>query len=146
MGKNNLVSIYGTNEKGNRLCKECLIYKDETNFYKNPNYPQGLTYLCKPCFKKHKMKTKLEKKQSRINKRDLKTLPDTRMARMTQCSKEDYLKMYEFLRCIGYDPNGDIALQFSKKYGTVYESRKIVNQNLYLPDGNKNPLHRTYKG
>ena len=37
MGKNNLVSIYGTNEKGNRLCKECLIYKDETNFYKNPN-------------------------------------------------------------------------------------------------------------
>ena len=32
-----MVAIYGTNEKGNRLCKECLIYKEESNFYKNPN-------------------------------------------------------------------------------------------------------------
>ena len=146
MGKNNLVAIYGTNEKGNRLCKECLIYKEESNFYKNPNYPQGLTYLCKPCFNKHKKKTKLEKQQSRDRKNDLKNIPDTGMAKMTQCSKQDYKMMYEFLNTIGYDPKQDIAKQFADKWKVTYKKRERKDENLYNSEGKKNPLHRTWKG
>lgn len=146
MGKNNLSSIYGTNEKGNRLCKECLIYKEESNFYKNPNYPQGLTYLCKPCFNKHKMKTKLQRQQEKMEKIKLHTLPEVQMARMTQCSKEDYKLMYEFLRGVGYDPTNNIAKQFSEKWGVSYKERKPKDNSYYLFDGKKNPLHRTWKG
>jgi hypothetical protein len=145
MGKNNLISIYGTNEKGLRLCKQCLIHKDSSNFYKSDKYPDGKMYKCKICFQEYRTKTKSQRKQEKMEKIKLHTLPDVQMAKMTQCSKEDYLKMYEFLRGLGYDSNGNIGLQFSERYNTVYKPRDKNNQNLYLPDGTKNPLHRTYK-
>jgi hypothetical protein len=145
MGKNNLISIYGTNEKGLRLCKQCLMYKDPSNFYKSDKYPDGKMYKCKICCYEYKTKTKEQRKKERIEKIKLNTLPDVQMARMTQCSKEDYEFMYEFLRGIGYDPSKDIAKQFAEKWGVDYKARRPQDYSYYLFDGSQNPKHRTFK-
>lgn len=146
MGKNNLIATYGTNEKGLRLCKQCLTYKDPSNFYKSDKYPDGKMYKCKICFYEYKIKPKSQRQQERMEKIKLNTLPEVKMAKMTQCSKEDYELMYEFLRGVGYDPTKNIASQFAEKWGVQYKERKPQDQSYYLFDGNKNPLHRTYKG
>ena len=139
--------IYRTDEDGNRLCKKCKYTKPHSNFYKCPKREGGLMYVCKSCFRTTDRSTiKVNPKPKIDNKTYLRSLPEVQMARMTQCSKEDYLFMYEFLRRVGYDPNGNIGLQFSERHGTVYQERKRLDQNLYLPDGNKNPLHRSWKG
>jgi hypothetical protein len=137
--------LYKTDEDGNRLCKKCKYTKPQDNFYKCPKHTGGFMYMCKCCFR--------TKDRSTINvnptpkyKTYLRDLPEVKMPRMTQCSKQDYLFMYEFLRRVGYDPNQNIALQFSERHGTVYQERKKLDQNLYLPDGNKNPLHRSVNG
>jgi uncharacterized protein (DUF1919 family) len=146
MGKNNLISVYGTNEKGLRLCSQCLIYKEPINFYKSDKYPDGKMYKCKICFQEYRTKTKAQRKQERMEKIKLNTLPDVQMAKMTQCSKEDYELMYEFLNRVGYDPTKNIAKQFAEKWGVKYKERRPQDHSYYLSNGKKNPLHRTWKG
>lgn len=139
--------LFWTDEDGNRLCRTCGYKKPSDLFFKSKKHPEGIMYVCKNCFQiKDKSLIRVNPEYYDKYKNDLRSLPDTGMAKMTQCSKEDYLKMYEFLRGLGYDSNGDIGLQFSERHNTVYKPRDKKDQNLYLPDGTKNPLHRTYKG
>jgi hypothetical protein len=68
--------------------------------------------------------------------------------RLNGVSKEDYLQMYEFLRGIGYDVDGDVHRQFLDKWNPhvkgkkmKYKKRTLVKQiNIFLPNGERNPI------
>jgi len=102
----------------------------------------GYTYLCKICYIENRNRVKEPKP---VKKEKIKPQKDD-MAKMTQCSKQDYMDMYKFFETIGYDITQNISKQFCDKYNLKYKDRAFKDNSLYLPDGKRNPLHRTWKG
>jgi hypothetical protein len=131
-----------TGEDGKRECRECNKRKTLNFFYKSTNYVDGYSYLCRRCFTDKKNRVKEPKP---VNKEKIKSSKDD-MAKMTVCSKQDYMDMYAFFEKIGYDITKNISQQFCDKYDLTYRERRNQDLSLYLPDGNKNPLHRRVKG
>jgi hypothetical protein len=131
-----------TGEDGKRECINCKKRKELNHFYKSYNYVDGYTYLCKMCYIEHRNKVKepkAAKKEKIIPQKD-------DMAKMTQCSKQDYMDMYDFFKTIGYDITQDISQQFCEKHDLKYKHRRPQDFSLYSSDGKKNPLHRSMKG
>ena len=131
-----------TGEDGKRECRDCKKRKELNHFYKSYNYVDGYTYLCKICYIENRNRVKEPKP---VKKEKIKPQKDD-MAKMTQCSKQDYMDMYKFFETIGYDITQNISKQFCDKYNLKYKDRAFKDNSLYLPDGKRNPLHRTWKG
>lgn len=128
-----------------RICKACGVEKLLTQFHRCNNCLQGTVGVCKVC-----------KSQGRTVPKDYKvpkfnqnwSLTDDKLMRLNGVSKEDYLQMYEFLRGIGYDVDGDVHRQFLDKWNPhvkgkkmKYKKRTLAKQiNIFLPNGERNPL------
>jgi len=135
------IHLYGIDEDGMKLCKQCKQRKKVEHYYRSKIYLDGYMYRCKICYLDKD--SRLSRDETRKLKYQLETQKSSQMAKMTVCSKEDYRLMYEFLNSIGYDPEKNIAKQFAEKWGVTYKDRKPKDQSYYLSDGSKNPLHRT---
>lgn len=131
-------------EEGYKICLICnqrLLAKD--NYLRRTINTDGYEYRCLDCFRLSR------RDYSKIRRDKQKEEMDSiGMAKMTQCSLQDYMNMYEFLRKIGYDTTKDCHQQFLDRHdlNIPYRERKSSQLNMYLHDGTKNPLHRSIKG
>ena len=121
-----------------KQCKACLKVKETTEFHKNNQYKDKFHPYCRICvsqgFKKHPtLKKQSEKdfnKQNRLGDKGHYRIAAGRYV------KEDYRLMYELLKIIGYDINGDIHEQFLTRHNRnlkipmKYKNRHYTNENL----------------
>lgn len=119
-----------------KICKNCLIEKSISSFYKKTTTKDKLMSVCKIC---HKSKSK------RIKPSKITDSNNSNHYKIHRTTKEDYLLMYDMLKLIGYDyNNGDIHQQFINKWNYVldknmkYKKRPLSSMNAYLPDGSLN--------
>ena len=133
-----------------KICKACDIEKPVTDYHKNPKMKTGRANVCKKCValgkrirKENVSSIEAQLKWDRIKEEK---------TRLSFVSKEDYLLMYEFLRGIGYDTDGDIHQQFLDKWNPHVKGklmkkkkRRSTSLNAYLPNGEFNPDRKTNK-
>ena len=133
-----------------KICKACDIEKPVTDYHKNPKMRTGRANVCKKCValgkrirKENVSSIEAQLKWDRIKEEK---------TRLSFVSKEDYLLMYEFLRGIGYDTDGDIHQQFLDKWNPHVKGklmkkkkRRSTSLNAYLPNGEVNPNKKTNK-
>lgn len=117
-----------------RVCRKCGREKNMESFYRCASCPQGRQTHCKIC-------------QSAWNKQYRETHPVQPVGRelkMTNVGLKDYCQTYKFLIQMGYDPTGNVAEQFSNKYGTKYKDRKNKDLNTYSFDDCLKSYDRKY--
>jgi hypothetical protein len=131
-----------TGEDGKRECRDCNKKKQLNHFYKSYNYVDGYTPMCKICYIERRDRIK----EPKANKKEKIQPLKSDMAKMTVCSKQDYMDMYKFFETIGYDITQNISKQFCEKHDLKYRDRRQQDLSLYTHDGKKNPLHRSMKG
>ena len=94
-------------------CIECGKIKKISSFPKNQT-------RCKIC-----INNKIRKE---VVKDDLGFGP-----RLTPLTKKDFCNTYKLLMLMGYNIDGDVHEQFTKKYGLPYKERPLLNTLKYLP-------------
>ena len=133
-----------------KVCKACDVEKPVTDYHKNPKMRTGRANVCKKCValgkrirKENVSSIEAQLKWDRIKEEK---------TRLSFVSKKDYLLMYEFLRGIGYDTDGDIHQQFLDKWNPHVKGklmkkkkRRSTSLNAYLPNGEVNPNKKTNK-
>jgi hypothetical protein len=130
-----------------KICKACLIERPLTQFHKCKACKKQTVNVCKVCKSKGRTVPKDEYKKPKFNQKW--SLTDDKLMRLHGASKEDYLLMYEIIRTLGYNPDGDVNQQFLDKWNKGLKKpmkRKIrdyKNQNYYLSNGEKNPQWRS---
>lgn len=123
-----------------RICKICKREKTINHYYKQPTGKGGYSGKCKICYLEYKRQWLLGKGEPAVDKPS-NEYSKSPFLRLGVTEKEDYCMTYEFLEKIGYDPNGDIALQFANKWGLKYKKRdkKSINQYTYDDCNKKTP-------
>lgn len=137
------------NMEEKKICKACGIKKLFKDFQKNPKMKSGRANCCKKCMaignrikdpNRASIETQLKWERMREDK-----------SRLSPAKPEDYQVLYEFLSVMGYDVNGDVHQQFLDKWNDGIEGRPMKYKkrngnslNIYLPNGEKNPLHKRY--
>jgi hypothetical protein len=127
-----------------KICKICEIEKPLESFYVCHKCHKGRQATCKICILEKR--NKKDKPIHQFNKEFRKS--EAAHFSMAGCTKQDYMDMYELLRDMGYDVDGDVHQQFlnrhnqNEKYPMKYKKRKINTDNHYLPDGSVSPEAR----
>ena len=102
-----------------KFCVKCGREKKLTSFYKNKSSKDGVQTYCKIC------QTEIGKKYYKYEKHDARKADEPVL---TGLAKTDFCEMYEVLKKMGYDPNGDIHAQFNERHGfTKYKKRPARN-------------------
>lgn len=102
-------------------CRKCGREKKIDSFYRCSSCKNGRQTHCKICQAEWNKKYRQEHDRT----------PTGKELKMTNVGKKDFCQTYKFLIQLGYDPSGDVALQFSQKYGTKYKPRKKKDLNAY---------------
>jgi len=140
MSKISKKELQTTNGEINRVCADCKRLKGLEHFYKCEHCKGGFMKRCKICFQRWKVEVrepKPKKKRGMTNSGS--------MAKMTACTKQDYMEMYEFMEKLGFDPN-NVHKDFCLKYGLQEKIRPAKNASIWLPNGEKNPLSYSQRG
>ena len=104
-------------------CIACGIEKSVESFHKSKAFTSGRNSKCAICVNNYnKVRNKKQNKETDTSLRGL---------IIVHPSKEDYHKMYLFLKSVGYDPSGDIHKQFCEKYNLPYKTRDDKGKNKY---------------
>lgn len=128
-----------------KVCKCCGIKKDNSQFHKCKACTLGTVNVCKVC-KSKGLTVPKDYKTPKFNIKYSKI--DDSMFRLNGVTKQDYLQMYEFIKGLGYDVNGDVHRQWLDKKNQdlkrpiKYKKRDYKGYNYYLPNGEKNPEWR----
>jgi hypothetical protein len=98
-----------------KVCKYCEKEKDIDSFYKKKASADGHQSVCKICTS---IVTR-EYKEIRIRENPpvKKTKEDTKTLSLVGTCKKDYCAMYSAMDKLGYNPSGDIHIQFMEKWG-----------------------------
>jgi hypothetical protein len=133
-----------------KVCKACDVEKPVTDYHKNPKMKSGRANTCKRCVALGKRITDPNRATVEMQLKWERLREDK--SRLSPANPDDYRVLYEFLSIMGYDVNGDVHQQFldkwnatSKKKPMKYKRRSLNSQNVYLPNGEKNPQHKRYK-
>jgi hypothetical protein len=133
-----------------KICKACGIEKLFKDFQKNLKMKSGRTNCCKKCISIGN-RIKDPNKASAQTQLKWEKMKDT-TSKLSPAKPEDYRVLYEFLSVMGYDVNQDVHQQFLDKWNAgvkdkpmKYKKRNGNSLNIYLPNGERNPLHKKYK-
>jgi hypothetical protein len=127
-----------------KICKICEIEKTLESFYLCAKCRKGRMAICKICI--------LDGRKSQYDKvhkfnQEFRKDEKTHFS-LAGCTPKDYMDMYEVLKGMGYDVEGDVHQQFldrhnvNEKTPMKYKKRKTNTDSHYLPDGSVNPKAR----
>lgn len=108
-----------------RICRTCGLEKNIEEFHKSKSFSDGRNNKCAKCVNDYNSLYGKKKRQEQKKDTSLRGMI------LVHPTKEDYKKMYLFLKTIGYDPTKDIHKQFCEKYNVPYKERADKNHNFY---------------
>lgn len=106
-----------------KICKTCGIEKSIDSFPKNTSMKSGRSNKCKIC---HNLNIKIDRSKKNSGYERVRD-----HLSMHFVTKEDWCKMYKFIKMIGYDLEKDIHKQFCEKYGLPEKKRPPQSNLLY---------------
>lgn len=112
-----------------KICYKCKIEKPLNHFGRVAKNKDGHSGWCKECYSEYHKEW--FKKSDRCNEDPQYILNGT--------NKEDYIRMYEIMEELGYNPDGDISKQFCDKYGLKYRHRRKKDLNAFTYQELKKP-------
>jgi hypothetical protein len=127
-----------------KVCRACLIEKSMESFHSCKNCRNGKLNICKIC----KTQGRNVDKSDKVHPFNKTWRSQNDIYSLRSASKEDYEKMWEILRLIGYDTTGDVHRQFLDKINLnlkrpiKYRKKNKENQPRYLFNGEVNPKTR----
>lgn len=118
-----------------RICQVCNKQKTMNNFYKQKTSKGGYSTKCKICYQAYRKTLPSFKQKPKDYYKQYNEL------KLINPTLKDYGLMYKLIEGMGYNLQGDVAKQFSEKWGTTYSERreKDLNKFLYSDCNEKTP-------